>query len=142
MRLAFVVLLVACGTPPVRKTPPKELPADSLRDVAGRWVTSDDMDIGYAMTIDEAGGIDVWIDRGKMGRCEQKGTIAAAGSRTFRVVYKIGECVPQSAGVPLDMKVPSFTGESLTVVVGEQSRTYQRAPDATTGHADSPVQLQ
>jgi hypothetical protein len=100
------------------------------------------MDIGYAMTIDEAGGIDVWIDRGKMGRCEQKGTIAAAGSRTFRVVYKIGECVPQSAGVPLDMKVPSFTGESLTVVVGEQSRTYQRAPDATTGHADSPVQLQ
>jgi hypothetical protein len=142
MRLAFVVLLVACGTPPVRKTPPKELPADSLRDVAGRWVTSDDMDIGYAMTIDDKGGIDVWIDRGKMGRCEQKGTIAPAGSRTFRVVYQIGECVPQSVGVPLDMKVPSFTGDNLTVVVGEQSRTYQRAPEATNDRSGSSVQLQ
>jgi hypothetical protein len=142
MRLAFVVLLVACGSPPVRKTPPKELPADSLGDIAGRWVTSDDMDIGDSMTIDDSGGIDVWIDRGKMGRCEQKGSIAAAASRTFRVVYKIGECVPQSVGVPVDMKVPSFTGDSLTVVVGEQSRTYQRAPQATPGRMDSPVQLQ
>ncbi len=142
MRLAFVVLLVACGTPPVHKTPPKELPADSLGDIAGRWGMSDDMDIGYTMTIDEQGGIDLWIDRGKMGRCEQKGTIAAGGSRTFRVVYKISECVPQLVGTPIDMKVPSYTGETLTVVVGEQSRTYQRAPEASMGRTDSPVQLQ
>lgn len=142
MRLAIVVLLVACGSAPVRKEPPKELPADSLGDIAGRWVTSDDMDVGYSMTIDDKGGIDVWIDRGKMGRCEQKGSIAAAQNRTFRVVYKIADCVPQSAGVPLDMKVPSFTGESLTVVVGDQSRTYQRAPVAATGTQDSSVQLQ
>lgn len=141
MRLAFVVLLVGCGTPPARKPPPAELPVKSLGDIAGRWVTSDDMDIGYSMTIEDKGGIDVWIDRGKMGRCEQKGTIAAAQERTFRVVYKIADCVPQSAGVPIDMKVSSFTGASLTVVVGNQSRTYQRAPEASVG-ADSPVQLQ
>src|SRR6478736_1443254 len=141
MRLALVLLLVGCGPPPVHKTPPKELPADSLGDIAGRWVTSDDMDVGYSMTIDDKGGIDVWIDRGKMGRCEQKGTIAAAQNRSFRVVYKIADCVPQSAGAPIDMKVPSFTGDSLTVVVGEQSRTYTRAPESMTGQ-ESPVQLQ
>ena len=141
MRLAFVVLLVGCGTPPVHKTPPKELPADSLGDIAGRWATNDDMDFGYTMTIDAKGVIDVWIDRGKLGRCEQKGSIAAGQNRTFRVVYKIGECSPQSVGVPIDMKVPSFTGASLTVVVDDQARTYQRAPEPSAG-ADSPVQLQ
>ena len=141
MRLAFAVILVACGTPPAHKPPPTELSADTLADVAGRWVANDDMDFGYAMTIDDKGGIDVWIDRGKLGRCEQKGTIQAAQRRTFRVVYKVGECNPQAVGVPIDMKVASFTGGALTVVVGDQTRTYERAPEASTGQV-SPVQLQ
>src|SRR5512139_2386170 len=105
MRLAPVVVLVACGTPPAHKPPPAELPADKVADLAGRWVANDDMDFGYAMTIDEAGGIDVWIDRGKLGRCEQKGTIEPAQSRRFRVVYKIGQCNPQAVGVPVDLEV-------------------------------------
>ena len=141
MRLAPVVVLVACGTPPAHKPPPAELSADKLADVAGRWVTNDDMDFGYSMTIDDKGGIDVWIDRGKLGRCEQKGTIEPAQSRTFRVVYKVGECNPQAVGIPIVMKVASFTGANLTVVVGEQTRTYQRASETPTGQLPG-VQLQ
>jgi hypothetical protein len=141
MRLALVALLVACGGPPAHKPPPAELPADKVADLAGRWVTNDEMDWGYAMTIDGNGVIDVWIDRGKMGRCEQKGTIAAQASRVFRVTYTKGECNPQAVNVPIDMKVTSFTGESLTVSVADQSRTYQRAgePEAAS---PAPVQLQ
>ncbi|HSD89021.1 MAG TPA: hypothetical protein VLB44_15945 [Kofleriaceae bacterium] len=140
MRLAFVALLVACGAPPARKPPPAELPADKVADLAGRWVTNDEMDFGYAMTIDAAGVIDVWIDRGKLGRCEQKGTIAAHASRTFRVTYTIGECNPQAVNVPIDMMIASFTGASLTVVVADQSRTYQRAGEPEAG-SPAPVQL-
>jgi hypothetical protein len=81
------------------------------------------------MTIDTQGGIDVWIDRGKMGRCEQKGTIIALSDRLVRIIYTRGECNPQAVRVPIDMRVTSFTGESLTVEVANQARTYQRAAD-------------
>lgn len=140
MRLALVALLAACGAPQARKPPPAQLSADKLADVAGRWVSNDDLDWGYAMTIDDKGVIDVWIDRGKMGRCEQKGTIAARASRVFRVTYTKGECNPQAVNVPIDMTVTSFTGASLTVVVADQSRTYQRSDEPAAG-SPPPVQL-
>ena len=127
--LALVVALGACGSPPPPKPPPAERAADTVADIAGRWVAQDDMDWGYSMTIEPGGVIDVWIDRGKMGRCEQKGTIEkSAAARTFRVLYTRGECNPQAVNIPLDMTIKSFTGDALVVVVADQSRTYQRAP--------------
>jgi hypothetical protein len=135
--------LVACGKPPPPKPPPAEHAADKVADIAGRWVTSDDMDNGYTMTIAADGTIDVWIDRGKVGRCEQKGTIAPAGSRTFKVTYTRGECNPQAVNVPFDMKVGSFTGDAITILVDNEPRTYQRAPDeGPQAERGQPAQLQ
>jgi hypothetical protein len=81
------------------------------------------------MSIEAGGLIDVWIDRGKLGRCEQKGKIAASGAaRAFRITYPLGECNPQAVGIPIEMTVSSFTGDALTIVVGDQRRTYARSP--------------
>ena len=136
-----VGVLVGCGGAQSKKAPPKELPVDRISDLAGRWVSSDDMDWSYDMRIDAQGGIDVWIDRGKMGRCEQKGTIIALSDRLVRIIYTLGECNPQAVRVPIDMRVTSFTGETLTVEVANQARTYQRASDDDL-KASSPTQLQ
>jgi hypothetical protein len=122
------VVLAACGGTPKKGQAPVEMPAEKVADVAGTWVASDDMDWGYKMTITAPSTIDVWIDRGKMGRCEQKGTLEASSPRVFRVVYTRGECNPQAINVPIDMSVASFTGGNLTIVVGDQKRTYSRAP--------------
>jgi hypothetical protein len=131
MRVALIALIVggACSKGPPPKAPPREVPADRVADIAGTWVASDDMDWGYRMTIEVPGVIDVWIDRGKLGRCEQKGTIAAsAPGRAFRITYTRGECNPQAVGIPIEMTVSSFTGEALTIMVGDQRRTYARSP--------------
>jgi len=122
------LVLAACGGGQHKNPGPVELPAEKVADVAGVWVASDDMDWGYKMTITAPSTIDVWIDRGKMGRCEQKGTMASSSPRVFRVTYTHGECNPQAVNIPIDMAISSFTGASLTVVVGDQKRTYTRAP--------------
>jgi hypothetical protein len=137
-----LVLAASCSKPPPPKPPPTERSADKVADVAGRWVTSDDMDWGYSMTIEPSGVIDVWIDRGKAGRCEQKGTIEPArASRTFRVIYSRGECNPEAVNLPLELTVKSFTGDALTIVVAGQARTYLRAPDSAAGGEQAPAQL-
>ena len=123
-----VLVLAACGGSSKQVQGPVEMPADNVADVAGTWVANDDMDWGYKMTISPPSTIDVWIDRGKMGRCEQKGTLAPSSPRVFRVVYTLGECNREAVNIPVDMSVASFTGQSLTVVVGDQKRTYTRAP--------------
>ena len=87
---------------------------------------SDDMDFGYSLVIRPTGQLVLAIDRGKMGRCEQKGTMKPSSPRVFQVTYTRGECNPQAVNIPLDMSVASFTGTSLTVVVGDQKRTYTR----------------
>lgn len=129
-----VALAASCSKPSPPKPPPAERPADRVADLAGRWVASDDLDWGYSMTIEPSGVIDVWIDRGKAGRCEQRGTIEPArASRTFRVIYRRGECDPEAVGVPLELTVRSFTGDVLAIVVAGQARTYQRAPATAPG---------
>lgn len=145
MRPVWLLLLTAaCGSKPPPKAPAQELPADKVADIAGRWATSDEMDTGYTMTIEAPGKIDVWIDRGKAGRCEQVGTIAPAGSsRVFRVTYTRGECNPEAVNIPIEMTIASFTGDFITVVVANQKRTYSRAvvPDATGTSPRAPAQL-
>ncbi len=139
--LGACLALVACGNPPPPKPPPAERAAETVADIAGRWVASDAMDWSYSMSIEAPSMIDVWIDRGKMGRCEQKGTIEQ-GSVTgrFRVTYTRGECNPQAVNVPLDLEIRGFTGDSLTVIVANQPRIYQRVHDESSD-GDVPVQL-
>lgn len=139
--LLLALVLASCAKPPPPRPPPAQVSADSVADLAGRWVANDDMDWGYSMTIAPTGEIDVWIDRGKMGRCEQKGTIVAQGDRSFRVTYTRGGCNPQAVDVPLAMRVTSFTGELLTIVVAEQSRTYERSDEVQHGRLPT-IQLQ
>lgn len=135
------LVLVACSKPPPPKPPPAERAAKNVADIAGRWVASDDMDWSYSMTIEPAGVIDVWIDRGKTGRCAQKGTIEpGSASGLFRVIYTRGECNPQAVNVPLELEIRSFTGDRLTVVVANQPRTYQRVMDEQSD-SDVPAQL-
>jgi hypothetical protein len=139
--LLCACLVFACGKPPPPKAPPVEREANTVGDIAGRWVTSDDMDVGYSMTIDAAGTIDVWIDRGKGVRCEQKGTIAAKGRGAFVVTYTFGQCNPQAVRVPIDTKF-KLSGELLNVTVAGEARTYQRAPDDGPKAERAPVPAQ
>ena len=102
-------------------------------DVAGHWVTSDDMDWYYALVVDSTGALDLTVDRNKLGPCEQKGTVVAGSEPgTFQLTYTKNECNRDYAGASLVVKVPSFNGESLTLVItGEgthETHTYKRDP--------------
>jgi hypothetical protein len=123
---AFVLLVAACGH---AAPPPKavEQPLGGVADLVGTWVASDDLDWGYKMTIQPKGGIAVVIDRARMGRCEQKGTLAPGSSdHVFVVTYKHGDCNKAIVNHPFDLTVASFSGASLTIVVGDQRWVYQR----------------
>src|SRR5258708_5524691 len=126
----FVV--VACGHAPPPKPPPAELAVKTAADIAGTWVTSDDMDWGYRLTIDKDGKLDQTIDRGKLGRCAQKGTLAVGGEpKQFAITYAKNECNQQYDGGAVQLKVTSFTGDALAVtLVGygvEERHVYKKA---------------
>ena len=127
------VLAFACGHAPPPKPPPAELPVKTAADLAGTWVSSDDMDWGYRLTIDKDGKLDQLIDRGQLGKCEQKGTLAASDApKQLAITYTKNECNQQYDGGAVQMKVTSFTGDALVVaLVGygiEEKHVYKRAP--------------
>ncbi len=131
--IAWTVLVVACGHAPPPKPQAAEQPVKTAADLAGTWVTSDDMDWGYRLTIDKDGKLDQIIDRGRLGRCEQKGTIAAGDEpKQLAITYAKNECNQQYDGSAVQMKVTSFTGDALSVtLVGygiEERHAYKRAP--------------
>jgi hypothetical protein len=129
-----VAVVVACGHPAPPRPPPSELAVKLPADIAGTWVTSDDSDWGYRLTIDKAGALAQVVDRGKMGRCEQKGTLVVdeATPKQFQITYDKNECNRDYNGAALQIKVASFTGEMLTLVVtgygSEERHVYKRAP--------------
>jgi hypothetical protein len=131
-RIAFAVILVGCGHAPPPKPPPAEREVKATADLAGTWVTSDDLDWGYRMAIAADGAIDVVIDRNKLGRCEQKGTLEVVGPNKFRVTYAKNECNRDYTGAALELGVTSFTGDELAIVVtgfgSEERHAYRRAP--------------
>jgi len=97
---------------------------------------SDDMDFGYSLVIRPTGQLVLAIDRGKMGRCEQKGTLeAGADPRTYRIVYTKNTCNPDYGGTPMEIKIRSFTGSDLALVITgdgtERRPTYARDPKST-----------
>lgn len=131
--LACVVFMVACGGKP--PPPPKaaELEVTGPASFAGSWVTADDLDWGYTLQVEPDGKLLLTIDRGKMGRCEQKGTLQpGANPRTYQIVYAKDTCNPDYGGTPLTLEIASFTGTVLTVAVTgagkHTTRTYQRDP--------------
>jgi hypothetical protein len=135
------LLAAACGHAPPPAAKEVERPARSVAEIAGMWVTSDDMDWGYNMTISPKGTIDVWIDRGKMGRCQQKGSIAAGKTEgQFRLVYKIGQCEPRAVNVPIDATITQLSTH-LTIIVGSDHRVYERAPEQKDDDKEQPAAL-
>ena len=62
--------------------------------------------------------MDLVIDRGKMRRCEQRGTLAAGADRqTFAIVYQRNECDRAHVGGKLTVHVDSFTGDQLVLAI-------------------------
>jgi len=134
MRWVLAVLVISsCAKPPPPKPPAAELEVTGPASFAGSWVMSDDMDFGYTLVVRPAGQLVLTIDRGKMGRCEQKGTLAAgADARTYRIVYTKNTCNPDAGGTPMEIKILSFTGSALALLITgdgtERRPTYARDP--------------
>jgi hypothetical protein len=134
----LVIVAAGCGHPaPAPTHTATELPVTGTATFAGAWVTSDDMDWGYRLVIAGDGRFTVVVDRGKLGRCEQRGKLAAAADpKSYKLTLVTDSCSPTGAGGgSLAVTIPSYTGESLTLAytVGttETRRTYQRDPTAT-----------
>ncbi len=97
----------------------------SPADLAGKWTASDELDFGYTLTIGADGSYDQWIDRNKLGRCEQKGTLAGSGPQ-LQLTYKVNDCHRELAGTAQTLTIESFDGTSLTIAIGDERHVYRR----------------
>lgn len=136
MRLVGVLVLVtACGHPPAAKPVTAEHPVTSVADIAGRWVTSDDMDWSYALELGADGKFHLAIDRNKLGACRENGKVAAGPApQKFQITYETNDCNRDYAGAQMQLEVASFTGDSLTLVISgngsQEKHVFTRAPAA------------
>jgi hypothetical protein len=131
--LAAAAVLASCSKAPPPKPPPAEREVTGPASFAGSWVMSDDLDWGYTLAIQPGGQLLLTIDRGKMGRCEQKGTLEpGADPRSYKIAYTKNTCSPEYGGTPLEIRVASFTGSALSLVMSghgaERHPTYARDP--------------
>ena len=117
MRWLLPPLIIFSGCAHAPPPPPKpEIPVGSVADLVGKYTASNEVDWGFFLTIDKQGLMDLVIDRGKMGRCEQRGTLAAgADKQTFAIVYQRNECDRPHTGQTLSVHVESFTGDQLVL---------------------------
>jgi len=131
--LASLVLVAGCGRPPPPKPPPAELEIRGPASFAGSWLTDGELDWYYRLSIDAEGALELAVDRGKLGACEQRGRLQPTDDpRVYTLVYEKNTCQPELGGGPFELRVESFTGPSLRLAIvgpeGEQRRTYSRAP--------------
>ncbi len=124
---------VACAKPPPAKPVVRELDVTGTASFAGAWVADGAVDFYYALAIEPDGKLLMTIDRGKMGRCEQKGRLEPAGDpRSYRLVLEKNTCNPELGGGPFELAVSSFTGDHVTLGTGPdgamERRTYARDP--------------
>ena len=131
--LVVVLVLAGCGHSPPPKAAAVERPVKAVGDIAGNWVSSDDMDWSYRLALDPAGTIELLVDRNKMGKCAQRGTLTAGEApQQFQLTYKHDECNRDYNGAALQLKVESFTGDSLTIAIsgygGQERHVFTRAP--------------
>jgi hypothetical protein len=131
MPLAVYLLALGCAHPPAAKPASSEQPVHVPGDLAGTWSSSDDLDFNYQLVISGDGTYDLWVDRNKMGRCEQKGALATAPQpRTFALTYRINDCHREAVGTTDTLTIESFTGTQLIVAIGADRHVYQRVSDA------------
>ncbi len=122
-------MALGCGKPPPPKPPPAELEITGPASFAGSWVTDGELDWYYALTLGADGRYVMTVDRGTMGRCEQKGMLQAASDpRAYQLVYEKNTCTPELGGGPFEAKVESFTGATLTLAIDGVRRTFARDP--------------
>jgi len=128
-------VLVGCGSKAQPRPAPVEQPVTGVGSIAGDWVADDEMSWSYALTIQPDGTVVGRIDRGKLPRCDQQGTLTTGtGERRFALAYRKNTCNAQQSGAGLaEVEVASFTGDALTLVVTmdgvAERRTYQRRPN-------------
>jgi hypothetical protein len=134
------LVVVGCGSKPAPRQPPAiEQPVTGVASIAGDWVTDDDEDelaSSYALVIARDGKLTRTVDRGKLPRCEQVGTLSAAeGERKFTLVLTKNTCGEGVAGSGVvRVGVSSFTGDRLGVWFGDDAglgvefQTYERRP--------------
>ncbi|MFN0247195.1 MAG: hypothetical protein ACKV2T_09805 [Kofleriaceae bacterium] len=131
--VSLAVLASACGSKPTPKSPPAELEIAGPASFAGAWVADDDMDFGYVLEVGVGGAFRIAMDRGKLGRCEQKGTLVSGDDpRSYKIAYEKNTCDPDYAGGTIDIAIASFTRDALVVVTTfagtSLRRTYTRLP--------------
>lgn len=128
-----LVIFLGCAhaPPPV---PKPELPLAGVRDLAGKYTDGNDLDWGYFLEIEADGKLDLRLDRGKLGRCEQRGKLLpGADTHTFALTYDRNECVTDHvAGQKVSVHVESFTGDALVLAITgdgiDEHRHYRRRP--------------
>lgn len=130
----LTVIASACGSKPTPKPPPAQLAITGPASFAGRWVTDDDLDFGYSLQVSADGGYLLVVDRGKMGRCEQKGAlVGTADPRRYQIAFVKDTCDPEYTGGTIEIAVASFTADELVLVTTFAGtplrRTYARAPE-------------
>ena len=135
MRLVIAsLILAACSHAPAKKPPPEEIPIEGPQTFAGTWLTNDDLDWYYRLIVVPDGRFGLVIERGKMGQCEQKGTLVAGkGPSTFQLTLTKDSCSKTGpTGGSLTVSVASYTGQALTLayLVGGElvKKTYTRDP--------------
>jgi len=98
----------------------------AVGDVAGTWRASDELDFTYTLTIGADGAYEQWIDRNRIGRCRQKGTLAGTG-KALQLTYQIDDCKRDDIGTTQPLAIESFTGDALTIAIAGERRAYRRA---------------
>jgi len=139
-RTAIITLVVACGHAPPKPPPPAEKAVTGFADVAGSWVTDDDMGWFYTLAIDDKGAMIQTIDRGRLAQCEQKGKLTAQDNpKALQLVYAKDTCAAE-LGDPdkQDVKIVSFTGDHLTLSFGTLQRAYKRDPKTSGASQAAP----
>lgn len=127
------VVLASCGGPPPPKAPDPQVDVAGPESFAGSWVTDGELDWGYNLVLDAQGRYHLTIDRGKMGKCEKKGMLAqTADTKNYSLTFSKNTCEPGVAGVTLTIRIESFTGSELALVVTgdgtERRPVYRRDP--------------
>jgi len=133
MRWVIACLLVAaCGHPPPVKTEGTEEPVTGVATLAGTWLTNDDMDWLYRLTVVPDGRFVMSVERGKLGPCEQRGTIAQYGEGASFMLTITRDSCSHGEGGSLPFTIPSFTGDRMTLAykvgTSKTKRFYQRDP--------------
>ncbi len=126
------LLVAACGHAPPPKVEGTEEPVTGPETLIGTWLTNDELDWLYRLTILPDGRFVMKVERSKMGSCEQRGTIAHYGEGASFLLTLTRDTCSKSEGGSLPFTIPSFTGNAMTLAykvgTAKTKRFYTRDP--------------